>query len=116
MRKSEKELKQEFENKKSETEKLAQKINIVIWKVKRPQDIKQADKIINKYKKILCYLFPNIKKYFDEATVKSKLCLGAEASPDRLIIVGRSNGVFCNSNSRSFTVTVTATADKNRKK
>ena len=53
MRKSEKELKQEFENKKSETEKLAQKINIVIWKVKRPQDIKQADKIINKYKKIL---------------------------------------------------------------
>ena len=53
MRKSEKELKQEIENKKSETEKLAQKINIVIWKVKRPQDIKQADKIINKYKKIL---------------------------------------------------------------
>ena len=53
MRKSEKELKQEFENKKSETEKLAQKINIVIWKVKRPQDIKQADQIINKYKKIL---------------------------------------------------------------
>ncbi len=53
MRKSEKELKQEFENKKSETEKLAQKTNIVIWKMKKPQDIKQADQIINKYKKIL---------------------------------------------------------------
>ena len=52
MRKSEKELKQEFENKKSETEKLAQKTNIVIWKMKKPQDIKQADQIINKYKKL----------------------------------------------------------------
>ena len=53
MRKSEKELKQEFENKKSETEKLAQKINIVIWKMKRPENIKEADQITNKYKKIL---------------------------------------------------------------
>ena len=53
MRKSEKELKQEFENKKSETEKLAQKINIVIRKMKRPENIKEADQIIKKCKKIL---------------------------------------------------------------
>ena len=53
MRKSEKEQKQEFENKKSENERLSQKINIVIWKMKRPENIKEADKITDKYKKIL---------------------------------------------------------------
>ena len=53
MRKSEKELKQEFENKKAENEKLGQKINIVIWKMKKPENIKEVDQITNKYKKIL---------------------------------------------------------------
>ena len=53
MRKSEKQIKAEFENKSNETEKLGHKINIYIWKMKRPQDIERADKMINKYKKIL---------------------------------------------------------------
>ena len=53
MRKTEKELKQEFENKKAENEKLSQKINIVIWKMKKPQNVQEADKITDKYKKIL---------------------------------------------------------------
>lgn len=53
MRKSEKELKQEFENKKAENEKLSQKINITIWKMKKPDTVEEAEKITNKYKKII---------------------------------------------------------------
>ena len=53
MSEKEKEEKLEFESKKSENEKLGQKINITIWKMKRPENIKEADKLKEKYKKIL---------------------------------------------------------------
>ena len=53
MSEKEKEEKREFESKKSENEKLGQKINITIWKMKRPENIKEADKLKEKYKKIL---------------------------------------------------------------
>ena len=53
MRKSEKELKQEFENKREEADKLEHKINVTVWKMNRPKNIKEADQIIKKCKKIL---------------------------------------------------------------
>ena len=53
MRKSEKELKQEFENKRKEADDLEHKINVTVWKINKPKNIKEADQIINKCKKIL---------------------------------------------------------------
>ena len=53
MRKSEKELKQEFENKRKEADDLEYKINVTVWKINKPKNIKEADQIIKKCKKIL---------------------------------------------------------------
>ena len=53
MRKSEKELKQAFENIKNENIKLEQRISMTTWKMRQPQNIKEAEKIKGKYKKIL---------------------------------------------------------------
>ena len=53
MRKSEKELKQEYENKRKEADDLEHKINVTIWKINKPKNIKEADQIIKKCKKIL---------------------------------------------------------------
>ena len=52
MRKSEKELKQEFENKRKEADDLEHKINVTIWKINKPKNIKEADQIIKKCKNI----------------------------------------------------------------
>jgi hypothetical protein len=53
MTKKEKEIKEEFERKRYEIDKMEQKINITIWKMNRPKDLKEIEKIMDKYKKII---------------------------------------------------------------
>ncbi len=53
MSEKEKEEKREFESKREEVDKLEHKINVTVWKMKRPKNIKEADQIIKKCKKIL---------------------------------------------------------------
>ena len=53
MSEKEKEEKREFESKRKQADDLERKINVTVWKMNRPKNIKEADQIINKCKKIL---------------------------------------------------------------
>ncbi len=53
MSEKEKEEKREFESKRKEADDLEYKINVTVWKINKPKNIKEADQIIKKCKKIL---------------------------------------------------------------
>ena len=52
MSEKEKEEKREFESKRKEADDLEYKINVTVWKINKPKNIKEADQIIKKCKKI----------------------------------------------------------------
>jgi hypothetical protein len=53
MTKKEKEIKEEFERKQAENIKLEQKISMIIWKMRQPKTAEEAEKIKEKFNKII---------------------------------------------------------------